>query len=55
MKKKTGLIPCNPALVIDKVLEELPPTCGTTPPPLDWIPFDKTPTSAKDMRESSYG
>ena len=30
--KKTGLIPYNPALVIDKVCKGLPLTCGITPP-----------------------
>ena len=52
--KKTGLIPYNPALVTDKVREGLPPTRGITPPPPDWIPLDKTPTSVKDIRESMF-
>ena len=51
--KKTGLIPYNPALVVDKVREGLPSTCNTTPPP-DWLPHDKTPKSVKDMRESMF-
>lgn len=52
--KKTGLIPYNPALVIDKVREGLAPIRDITPPPPDWIPLDKTPTRVKDMRESMF-
>ena len=37
--------------MIDKVRERLSPTRGITPPPPDWIPLDKTPTSVRDMRE----
>lgn len=52
--KKNSLIPYSPALVIDKVREGLPPIRGITPPPADWIPLDKAPTSVKDMRESMF-
>ena len=31
--KKTGLIPFDPAFVVDKVRDGLPPTRNTTPPP----------------------
>lgn len=40
--------------MIDKVREGLPPTRGITPPPPDWIPLNKTPTSVKDTRESMF-
>lgn len=50
---KNSLFLYNPALVIDKVREGLPPIRGITPPP-DWIPLDKAPTSVKDMRESMF-
>ena len=41
-------------LVIDKVCEGLPPICGITPPPSDWIPLDKISTSVKNMRKFMF-
>ena len=52
--KKTGLIPFDPALVVDEIRDGLPPTRNTTPPPPDWISLDKTPTNVKDIRESTF-
>ena len=52
--KKPGHVTFDPALVVDKIRDGLPPTRNTTPPPPDWIPLDKTPTSVKDIRESMF-
>lgn len=52
--KKTGLIPYNPALVINKVREELPPTCDITPTSPNWIALDQRPICVRDMREFMF-
>ena len=53
--EKTGLIPYNPGLVVDKVRQQVPPPRAATPPPQNtWLFLDQTPRTIKDLPESMF-